>query len=89
MYIIIIIIIIIRVRIHFYLLRIANVSREKAGESTSAKDERIIVTYIYNNSTLQPVKTSFCKTIIRQYEEYKISSYYKVLAHIFYFIWVL
>jgi len=42
-----IIIITIRVRTHFYLLRITNVSREKAGESTSAKDERIIMLYTY------------------------------------------
>jgi len=55
----IIIIIIIRVRTHFYLLRITNVSREKAGESTSAKDERIIMLHTYTiillYSQLKPV----------------------------------
>jgi len=71
------------------LLRITNVSREKAGESTSAKDERIIMlhtfTIILLYSQLKPV---FAKTIIIQYEERKISSYHKVLAQIL-FIFIL
>lgn len=83
------IIITIRVRTHFYLLRITNVSREKAGESTSAKDERIIMLHTYTIIllySLQPVKTSFCNTIISQYEEHKISSYHIVLAQIYFIL---
>lgn len=47
-----------RVGTHFYLLRITYISDEKAGESTSTKDERIIMLHTMLPA-LEPVKTSF------------------------------
>lgn len=61
----------IRVGTHFYLLRITYISGEKAGESTSAKDERIIMLHtMLLYSRLKPV---LVKPLL--YEEYNMNSY--------------